>query len=249
MKTPTAHEKDLIFAQHLAKANGYELFIRPIGTARFITNARERQHVLRLPGCRWVANGKVPYKNAWTREEDDKLKKLVSEGVSMPKLAMFFPNRSPDAVAKRRADIKAKPPPKWFSHHNKACIAEILKCKMAGWTHERVAEVYGEPISSVSWLLCKAGFKRFRTVNQPTVIDNKNRWSEIEIAKLRKLCSRFHLIGFTHEHWKHIALQLPNRSLRAVRKKGGILMKYWRTPEELKLDRKRREKWLKWRVY
>ena len=188
-----------------------------------------------------------PYKNAWTPEEDAKLKKCVAVGVPMPKLATFFPNRTPAAVEKRRHDIQAKPPKKWFSHHNKACVAEILKLKTAGYTHQNIAKIYNVSLQKVSWLLCKAGFKRFRT-NQKTP-SNKDRWTEIEIARLRKLCKRFHKIGFTHQHWERIASQFPNRSLRAIQKKGGVLMKHWRTPAEIEADRQRREKWLKWRVY
>ena len=148
----------------------------------------------------------------------------------MPTLATFFPNRTVTAVAKRRADIGAKKSV-WFSRQNPACVAEVIKFKMAGYPHKEIAKIYNVSIGRVSHLLCKVGLKQFRVCKK--MPETTDRWTEVEIVCLRKLCKRIHHRGFTRRDWEYIASQFPNRSLRAVQKKGGILMKYWRTPEEI----------------
>ena len=163
-------------------------------------------------------------KNGWTPREDALICELAAKGIPNDDIAKHFPNRTLAAVKRRRATLGVKPK-KWFTHTNLRCVAELVKFRMAGYRQKDIAKLFGVTQRDVSWVLCKAGFKRFQNIHILPDPGTKRYWTELEIHRLRKLLMREVPI-------KQIYPKFPNRTHRAVRKKVYQLTKYWPTPEE-----------------
>ena len=164
------------------------------------------------------------YKNGWTPAENTLIRKLVKKGITTEQMAPYFPNRTLLALKRQRCSLKVKVEPPWFSPQNKRCVAELVKFKMAGYSHKQIAVLYKVPLQKVSWVLCKAGFRQFRmVVKMPP--RKKKRWSRMEIALLRKDLKRGIRGEQLHERY-------PQRTPRAVDKKAYQIMRFWPTPEE-----------------
>ena len=169
----------------------------------------------------------------WTPEDEAKLKQLISEKKTTPQIAKIL-GRTEYAVNNKRIalgiDALAT-----LSAKNLLHLAEIIKFRMAGWTLERIAEVYGVDLSCVSYVLCQNGFKGRWWVRKKHP-QKRKRWSEVELAIVRKYVIK----GLSPEE---IQLKLQHRSVAAIRKKVMDMTRYWPTPEQEaereRLNRKR----------
>ena len=164
------------------------------------------------------------YKNGWTPAENTLIRKLVKKGLTTEEMAPYFPNRTLLALKRQRCSLKVKVEPPWFSPQNKRCVAELVKFKMAGYSHKRIAALYEVSLEKVSAVLCKAGFSKFRRVIKMPAKEKK-RWSEVEIELLRKDLKRG--IRGRQLHERH-----PQRTQRAIDKKAYQITRFWPTPEE-----------------
>ncbi|MDE0681672.1 MAG: hypothetical protein OXI63_02035 [Candidatus Poribacteria bacterium] len=164
------------------------------------------------------------YKNGWTPAENALIRKLVKKGFTTEKMAPYFPNRTLWALKHQRFSLKIKREPPWFSPQNKQCVAELVKFKMAGYSHKQIAARYAVSIQKISWVLCKAGFPQFRRVVKMPA-KKKKRWSDVEIELLRKDLKRGIRGGQLHE--RH-----SQRTPRAVDKKVYQITRFWPTPQE-----------------
>ena len=159
----------------------------------------------------------------WTPEEEAKLKQLIiSEKKTTAQIAKIL-GRTAYAVSNKRIalgiDALAT-----LSAKNPLHLAEVIKFRMAGWTLERIAEVYGVDVSCVSYVLCQNGFKGRWWVRRKHTKKRK-RWSEVELAIVRKYVIK----GLSPEE---IQLKLQHRSVAAIRKKVMDMTRYWPTPEQ-----------------
>lgn len=95
----------------------------------------------------------IRVKRYWTIEEETKLKRLVSEKKTTPQIAKIL-GRTAYAVSNKRIALGIDALYK-LSAKNPLHLAEIIKFRMAGWTLERIAEVYGVDKACVSYVLCQ----------------------------------------------------------------------------------------------
>ena len=140
------------------------------------------------------------------------------------------------SVDRKRIQLGINPPFK-TSVNNPLCVAEFVKFKMAGWSLDKIAKVYGLSEARISAVLCKNGFKNFYWIrdNAPK---HCRRWSEMELALLRKSLKK----GYSVER---IHAELPHRSLAAIRKKCTEMTRHWITPEEQSERERMKEKQLR----
>ena len=164
------------------------------------------------------------YKNGWTPAENALIRKLVKKGITTEEMAPYFPNRTLWALKHQRFSLKIKRGSPWFSPQNKQCVAELVKFKIAGYSHKQIAALYEVSPQKVSSVLCKAGFSKFRRVIKMPE-KKKKRWSDVEIELLRKDLKRG--IRGRQLHERH-----PQRTQRAIDKKVYQITRFWPTPEE-----------------
>ena len=178
-------------------------------------------------------------KRYWTPAEEAKLKQLISEKKKTPQIAKIL-GRTEYAVNNKRISLGIDAPVK-LSTKNPLHLAEIIKFRMAGWTLERIAEVYEVDTASVSDVLCQNGFKGRWWVRKKHT-KKREIWSEVELALLLKYFKK-------ELSLEEIQLELPHRSIAALRKKRTEITRYWPTPEQRAEHKRLREKWMQWRVY
>ena len=185
----------------------------------------------------------------WTPEEIEKLRIYTEKGMLDSEIANAL-GRSAEAIEHKRVRMGFKKPYK-TSIFEPDTLAQIIKFKMAGWSHERIGKAFGVGAARISNILLRYGFYRFGDCRYHPHDRQHNRWTELETHRLRKLCKRQYKKGFTERDWRYIAAQFPTRTRHSVQTKACQLMKYWATPEECEKDRQFRayvkEKWL--RVY
>ena len=179
----------------------------------------------------------------WTPFEIEQLTQSVANGDTSADIARRL-GRSAAAVDLKRSKLKLKKPIK-LSMNDPIHFAQLIKFRMAGWKLKEIAKVFGVTDSQVSDILCHHGFRGFiGQTGSYQLRYQRVHWTEIELNRLRKTCGHFHDNGgFTEQRWGQIARQFPNRTLRAVRVKGYLLMKYWLSPDEIKERRHLREKY------
>ena len=278
--------KELILAQHLAQANGYEIFIRPRGTARSITSEAARQRVLALPGCRWVESKEnrarrrwtdtdttrlkalaaleytpeliaaqmdrsastirlkckafgIPLRhqgkrNCWTAEDVEKLRRYTEKGMLDRDIANAL-GRSIPAIEHKRTKMNYKKPfPTTLS--DPGTLAQVLKFKMLGWSHERIANVFGVSASRISSILLESGFYRFGDVrflphNRCSSRKTYQLWSELEVHLLHKALKQ-------EQPFHEIVALFPSRPPLSVKQKAQQITRFWPSPAERE-ERKR----------
>ena len=178
-------------------------------------------------------------KRYWTPKEEAELKRLVSEKKTSAQIAKRL-GRTQKAVSIKRV-VLGIDAPATLSTKNPLHLAEVIKFRMAGWKLSEIAEVYGVKQPSVCSLLCKKGFKgRFWV--RPKHTQKRKRWSEVEVAIVRKSVKK----GLSPEE---IQLKLQHRSVAAIRKRVLDMTRYWPTVEEQVEREHLRKKWMQWRVY
>lgn len=178
------------------------------------------------------------HKAKWTPQEDARLKQLLSESRTLKEIGRIL-NRSEVGVQRRKECLGLKRIPVKFSRHDPADIAQLVKFKMAGWTHERIGNVFGTKTSYISNLLTVNGFKRFCEV-RPDRSGSCPRWTELELNTLRKCLQR-------KTSLLEIYRKLPRRSRHAIRQQSRKMTRYWLSPAEQVERQRSRKKQL--RVY
>ena len=187
-----------------------------------------------------------PHKHIkWTDLERKHLTQLVHEGKTNRQIAEILERSLNSIIGKRRA-MRLITKPNKLNHSDPKLIAQVIKFRMAGWQSKEIAKAFDASYESVKVLLRKTGlskrFSRKRHLTKPFLI-----WTEIEMARLRKLCGHFHSLGFKDKHYGQIARHFPNRTRSAVRQRANAMMRYWITPEQIRERQRARKKQL--RVY
>ena len=159
----------------------------------------------------------------WTEDEDALLKRLADADKTNAEIASVITDRTERAIVDRKHRLGIYKTYS-LSPRNPRHVAALIKFKMAGWTLDRIAKVYNCCPTWVSKVLCQNGYKRFVSV-QPKKKNFWARWSELELALLRKYLKK----GYSVER---IHAELPHRSLAAIRKKCTEVTRHWITPDE-----------------
>ena len=173
-------------------------------------------------------------KKRWTDSEKARLKQLVADRKDSHEIARIL-KRSQVAVqmAKVRYGYYS---PALFSPDNPLHLAEVIKFKMAGWSLERIAEVYGCSQAHISDLLTKNGFRYFARSKRKSA--TSQRWHEFDEALLRRLLKR-------RLSLERIRTHFPNRTPHAVRMKSEKMTRHWITPAEQAERKELRDKQLR----
>ena len=182
-------------------------------------------------------------RTCWTPLEIEHLIESVANGDTSAEIARRL-GRSTAAVHLKRAKLKLKKPVN-LSMNDPIHFAQLIKFRMAGWKLKEIAKVFGVTTSQVSDILCHHDFRGFICQTGSYQLSyQRSHWTEVELNRLRKTCGHFHDNGgFTEQRWEQIARQFPNRTPRAVKGKGYLLMKYWLSSDEIKERRHLREKY------
>ena len=187
-----------------------------------------------------------PHKHIkWTSLERKHLTQLVHDGKTNRQIAEVL-ERSLNSIVGQRRRLRLITKPHKLNHRDPKLIAQVIKFRMAGWQPKEIAKAFDASYESVKVLLRKTGlskrFSRKRHLAKPFL-----QWTDIEMARLRKLCGHFHMLGFKEEHHTQIARQFPNRTRSAVRQRANAMMRYYITPEQIRERQRARKKQL--RVY
>ena len=176
----------------------------------------------------------------WTADENDHLKRLLSQGKDLAEIGKLL-NRTARAVERQKERLGLKRIPVKISKDNPADIAQLVKFKMAGWTHEAIAEVFKVIPVYITNLLVANGFKGFcwLRADRPK---RCSQWTEIELDCLRKSIKRGNSL-------QQIYLQFPHRSQNEIHVEIKQITRYWITPAEQAERKRLREKHMEWRVY
>ena len=177
----------------------------------------------------------VDMRRQWNPDEDARLARLLAQGKSLSEIGKLL-NRTEGAVERRKERLGLKRVSVKLSKHNPADIAQLIKFKLAGWTHEAIAEVFDITAAYVSNLLIESGFKHFCGANRPKTY---RLWTEIELHYLRKRLvsnnsrpSARNGQDLSKSELKQIYSELPHRSRHAIRAKIREITRYWITPQE-----------------
>ena len=172
----------------------------------------------------------------WTAREDNLLRKLVAEGKTNSEIANILTHRTVSAIYSRKSVLGILQPCK-FSPRDPHILAQVIKFKMAGWTHVEIAKVFNVDVSSVSYVLCQNGMCKFHWVRGKHK-KPRQYWSETEVALLRKYLKK----GLSFEQ---IYLKFWYRSQASIRSKIAKITRYWPTPAELAERERLRRKQLR----
>ena len=165
----------------------------------------------------------------WTPKEVQQLKVLVAEGETSVAIAEVI-GRTKQSVDSKRSQLGIDTPSK-LSVTNPLHVAELVKFRMAEWTLDRIAKVYGVTESYISILLCQNGYKGFKC--QPPKPKNPYRyWCETEVSRLRRYLDK----EMTYEE---IHAKLPDRTLAAIKSKVKSLAKAPPAPLPFREDTRR----------
>ena len=187
---------------------------------------------------RYLLKARSP--RTWSPEEEAELKKLVEERLTCAEIAKIM-GRTKYQINSKKERLGLYKSYK-LSPRNPLHVAEIIKFKMAGWTHAEIAEVYGCDLAWVSLVLCSNGIKNFMCVRNRKQ-DTRRLWTETEEALLRKYLKK----GYT---FPRIRAKFQYRSPQSIRGKVERMTRFWLSPEELEERQRLAEKYRKrMRVY
>lgn len=177
----------------------------------------------------------------WTPQEDARLKELLTDtDKTLAEIGKLL-NRSEHAVGRRKERLGLKDARGKFCKNDPKDIAQLVKFKMAGWTHEAIAKIFDTHPSYISNLLTANGFMHFCSAFE-NFQKKYSQWTELEVHHLRKCLKR----GVSLQH---IYFAFPHRSKNAIHFKIRQITRYWPSPAERAKRRRIREKWMSWRVY
>ena len=181
----------------------------------------------------------------WTSLEIKHLTQLVHEGKANRQIAEIL-ERSVQSVIGQRRRLRLITRPHKLNHRDPKLIAQVIKFRMAGWQSKEIAKAFDASYESIKALLRKTGlskrFSRKRHLTKPFL-----QWTDIEMARLRKLCGHFYMLDFKDKHYGQIARHFPNRTRSAVCQRAKSMMRYWITPGQIRERQRARKKQL--RVY
>ena len=187
-----------------------------------------------------------PHKHIkWTSLEIKRLTQLVHAGKTNRQIAEVL-ERSINSIVGQRRRLRLITKPHKLNHRDPKLIAQIIKFRMAGWQSKEVAEIFGVKRHSIAKITQRAGLSKRLPFKRPFK-KQWLQWTDIEMARLRKLCGHFHMLGFKDKHYSQIARHFPNRTRSAVRQRANAMMRYWITPEQIRERQRARKKQL--RVY
>ena len=175
----------------------------------------------------------------WTEDEIEQLREWSAEGLTSKEIGKRL-NRSVPAITAsclRHGIQKSSKFPK----RDPKILAQVIKFRMCGWRMVDIAFVFGTNLSQVCRLLRINGF-RGRWHVAPKKCEKYRRWSEVELARLRKCLKREYPL-------KQIQAEFPHRAEKGVEKQIKRMTRFWFTPEEQAERQALREKYLQWRVY
>lgn len=177
----------------------------------------------------------------WTSDEDAQLAQLLTDtDKTLSEIGRFL-NRSEHAVGRRKERLGLKDARGKLCKNNPVHIAQLVKFKMAGWTHQAIAKVFDTETSYISNLLTANGYMHFCSTFQ-NARKKYSHWTEIEVHRLRKCLER-------DVPLLQIYRSFPHRSKNAIHFKIKQMTRYWLSPAELAERKRLREKSRKWRVY
>lgn len=177
----------------------------------------------------------------WTAAEDARLAQLlISTDKTLSEIGKLL-NRSEHAVGRRKERLGLKEARGKLCKNNALDIAQLIKFKMAGWTHEAIAKVFQTHPSYISNLLTANGFMYFCS-NTQNARKAYSDWTEFETHRLRKGLK----LGIS---LYEIYLQFPDRSRNEIHFKIREITRYWPSPAVRAKRKRQREKQLEWRVY
>ena len=162
----------------------------------------------------------IHFRKHWKADEEERLRQLLTEtDKPLTEIAELM-DRTVKSIERRKERLKIHRIPFKLEKHNPAHVAEVIKFKMAGWTHEAIAEAFGVKTSSqISHVLITNGYHRFcPVVGEKTLV----RWTEGERDVLRECLKKEMGLQAIQEH-------LPNRSISSIK---GQLKRIKETPDE-----------------
>lgn len=181
---------------------------------------------------------RIDKREHWSLAEDARLKQLLSESRTLKEIGRIL-KRSEGGVERRKERLGLKRIPVKLSKHNPADIAQLVKFKMADWTHEKIAKIFDVHASYISNLLTANGFEGFCEV-RPDRRGSCPVWTELELHTLRKCLQKKTLL-------LEICRKLPRRCRHAIRQQARKMTRYWLSPAEQAERQRSRKKQL--RVY
>lgn len=183
---------------------------------------------------------RIDIRKHWTDAEDARLKVLLTTTDKPISEIAKQMNRTESSIERRKERLGIRRVEFNLDKHSPIHVAQLVKFKLAGWTHKEIADVWGIRFDSqISNVLRFHGFHRFCAC-----VGKKEQqlWSEVETHLLRKYLKKGMSLS-------KIYRKFPHRSPSSIGSKARAITKHWRSIEERMEDQKRREKWMKWRVY
>lgn len=165
----------------------------------------------------------------WTPERDAKLRKYVGNGWSIRKIAEKL-RCTVNSVNHRKGKLGLR----YVLTRDPMMFPQIVKFRMAGWTQEKIAEIFGITGAHVSLILTEKGFKgAWDKRGGPR--SRQDSWTELEIHRLRQS----HRSGESTKDLQ--AKYFPNRTLSAIYTKRYQLTRHYLPQSEIdKRERQRR---------
>ena len=182
---------------------------------------------------------KMDIRKHWSDTEDARLKRLLTKtDHSLSEIARLM-NRTESSIERRKERLGIRRVPFKLDKLNPMHVAQLIKFKMAGWTHAQIAEVWGiQNPSQISSVLRFHGLHRFcACVGEK----KQRRWSELELHLLRKYLKKGVLRS-------EIYRKFPNRSPSSIASQARRITKHWLSAEEIAERTALRKKHMKWRV-
>ena len=143
----------------------------------------------------------------WTAAEDDRLRQLLTEtDLPLADIAKRM-DRTANSIERRKERLKIHRKPFKLYTTDPAHVAQIVKFKMAGWTHQKIAEAFEfKHFSRISHILLKNGYHRFCVVHSDKTYV---RWTEDDREVIRKCLKKRMKLCDIQRH-------LPNRSIPSI---------------------------------
>ena len=176
------------------------------------------------------------YKNSWTPEEDDIIRKAVADGKRNQDITPLLPHRTPVAVIRRRANLKLGKPLGIFSQNDPATVAQIVKFRLAGWRVKDIEKATGVCRTRLSFLLSRQGIRLPLVLREPN--PRKTRWTALETARLRRCLQHKEPLSLIYE-------KFPHRTPNAIKKKVYHITRYWLSDAERKERQRLKDNQLK----
>lgn len=165
----------------------------------------------------------------WTNKEIATLKKASAAGKLDREIAATL-NRTVASIEKKREALGIRKPYK-LSFYEPQRIAQVIKFRMAGWSLQEIADVFGVTLSRISYILKRAGLTHQfdqRKNNFGIRRQTYQRWTPVETHILRRKLSKCASLD-------DIYACFPNRTRYSIQFKADRLTKHWRSEPTLQI--------------